>query len=274
MAPPEAWWVYCVVPAGRTLPGGIDGVAAGAPPTLIPAAGLAAVASRVPLDEYGEEALRQNLNDLAWLERMARRHEAVLEQAMAGGEIVPLSVCTIYRGRAQLEAMLTDRAGVLGEALARLAGKSEWGVKAMADPVRLEQHALATNEEARSLAADVTGKSAGAAYVARKQLGALIRDEADRLIADSVRDAHARLEARASGAALLPAQNRELSGLQDEMVLNAAYLVDDGRIEELVALVRELDAEYREVGLSFAVTGPWPAYHFAGRPARPLEAVR
>ena len=101
-----------------------------------------------------------------------------------------------------------------------------------------------------------------------------VRGEVDRLIADGVRDAHARLEACASGAVLLPAQNRELSGLQDEMVLNAAYLVDDGRIEELVATVRELDGEYRDAGLSFAVTGPWPAYHFAGRPARPLEPAR
>jgi hypothetical protein len=274
MAAPEAWWVYCVVPAERTLPDGLEGVAAGAPPTLISVAALAAVASRVPLDEYGEEALKENLNDLGWLERMARRHESVLEQALAGGEIVPLSVCTIYRARAQVQAMLEERAGALGEALARLAGKSEWGVKAMADPMRLEQHALASSEEVRDLAGSVVGKSAGAAYIARKRLGALIRDEVDRLIADGVRDAHARLDACASAAVLLPAQNRELSGLQDEMVLNAAYLVADEHIDELVELVRELEAQYVDVGLGFSVTGPWPAYHFAKPPTGALEAVR
>ena len=38
---------------------------------------LAALLSPVPLAEYGDERLREHLEDISWLERTARAHEAV-----------------------------------------------------------------------------------------------------------------------------------------------------------------------------------------------------
>jgi hypothetical protein len=48
------------------------------------------------------------------------------------------------------------------------------------------------------------------------------------------------------------------------MVLNAAYLVADERAEEFAAAVTGLAAAHP--GVQLALTGPWPAYSFAGQP--------
>jgi hypothetical protein len=46
------------------------------------------------------------------------------------------------------------------------------------------------------------------------------------------------------------------------MVLNAAYLVADERANEFAAAVADLTGRHRFVQLT--LTGPWPAYSFAG----------
>jgi hypothetical protein len=268
----QGWWVYCVVPADREVPHGLAGVGADEPPRLVAAAGLAALASRVALREFGEAPLRENLNDLAWLERIVRAHESVLDSMLDGGAVVPMRVCTIYRDDAQIGEMLESRATLFHDALAWLAGKTEWGVKIVADRTRLEEHARSQSDTARALGEDVTRKPEGGAYLARKKLAALVRDEAGRILNDVVRRTHARLEEWAAGSVVLPAQNRDLSGYEGDMVFNGAYLVEDERVDAFSSVLDELGSEYGPLGLAFDLTGPWPAYNFAD--AAPVREVR
>jgi hypothetical protein len=260
MATAEAWWVYCVVPAHRELPAGLVGLAGGTP-TAVESGPLAAVASPVPLDEFGEGPLREHLNDIDWLERMARTHESVLEQMLRGGPVVPVRVCTIYSSEDQVRAMLAERAAAFEDTLARVEGRAEWGVKALVDRAKLESHAV----EAGALEAEASagaGGGAGAAYIARKRLATKVRDESERLILDTVRQAHSKLAGHAADAVVLPAQNRELSGHVGEMVLNGAYLVTEADHELFTSLVHELDARYDDAGFTLELSGPWPPYNF------------
>lgn len=259
----DGWWVYCVVPADRELPRDVPGIAGDEAPQAIAADGLAAVVSRVPLNEFGEQPLRENLNDLGWLERTVRAHEAVLDAALVAGAVVPMRVCTIYRDDAQVRAMLDDRGDLFRDALARLAGKAEWGVKVVADRERLAAHVREHSDQARALDGDMANRPEGGAYLARKKLAALVRDEADRILDEVLRETHARLEEWASGSVVLPAQSRELAGYEGDMVFNGAYLVEHERVEAFSALLRDLGSQYAPLGLSFDLTGPWPAYNFA-----------
>ena len=219
-------WVYCIVP-------GESG-------------DLRAITREVPEDEFGEEALKQNLNDLAWLERVARDHEAVIEQQLADGPVVPVSLCTIYRSEEQVEEMLRERADQFRDALQRLAGSAEWGVKVLVDPAAL------TRDDA------VPAPSSGLAYIERKRRQARMKADAEALVANTVREIHARLTELAIGSTILPAQNRTLSGHEGEMVMNAAYLVPHERVDELRAAVADAPPAF-----TVQVTGPWPAYNFA-----------
>ncbi len=78
-------------------PADLEGVEPGTSIELISDGELAALVSPVPLPEYGDEQLRVHLEDLAWVERTARRHEDVLEAALREATIVPLRLCTLYR---------------------------------------------------------------------------------------------------------------------------------------------------------------------------------
>jgi hypothetical protein len=189
--------------------------------------------------------LREALEDLDKLEALARAHERVLDDALTGGAIVPFRICTIYSNEDRVREMLERERKPLVETLDRLRGKSEWGVKAYAP-------------EAGPPPA--TAPASGAEYLARKR-AERARVEASRQTLEAATQAvHDRLSAETVGAVLSPPQDRRLTGRAGEMILNAAYLVEDAAVPEFRRLIAELEDSY---GVPLEVTGPWPAYHFS-----------
>jgi hypothetical protein len=251
----DALWAYCVVKAGASL--------ASAELQRVEHGDLVALVSRVPLAEFGEEPLRRNLNDLEWLERVARAHEAVLERALKATTIVPLRLCTIFADEDGVRRMLGREHAALAEALERLEGRQEWGVKLIVERGALEEAARAEIPEPE------TRGGGGGAYMLGRRLERQVRSAADRLAEELAEDVHARLQDWASAAVLNPPQNRDLSGHQGEMLLNGAYLVEDERVERLRALVSELEERHRGLGARLELTGPWPPYNFVPKQDAP-----
>jgi hypothetical protein len=253
----ELLWAYCVARAGDPTPDGVGGVAGGAI-ERIEADGLVAFVGRVPASAFAAEPLRRNLNDLPWLERVARAHEAVLDEAMRAATIVPLRMCTLYESADGVRRMLEHEHDPFVAALDALAGREEWGVKLVVDPERLQSAARAE----RPGADDIAERGEGGAYMLRRRHEREVREAAHALAGDVARQIHARLQDWALDAVTLPAQNRELSGHEGEMLLNAAYLVESDRVAELRDLVSELERRHEDLGARIELTGPWPPYNF------------
>jgi hypothetical protein len=260
-------WAYCVARAGEPLPEGLPGVDASGQVERIEHGQLAALVSRVPLSEFGEDPLRGNLNDLDWLERVARGHEAVLERGLEQATIVPLRLCTIFEDEDGVRRMLEDQRLALSTALEVLSGHQEWSVKLLADGELLEAAARARSPEADALADQLDTRSAGGNYMLRRRLERHVREAADELAVSVADDVHARLQDWASDAVLNPPQNRDLSGHEGEMLLNGAYLVETPKVERLRELVAQLCERHRELGVRLELTGPWPPYNFVPRDA-------
>jgi Gas vesicle synthesis protein GvpL/GvpF len=257
----QGLWAYCVTAAGEPLPENVAAVAGGEL-ERVEARGLAAVVSRVPLGEFGAAPLRENLNDLEWLERVARGHEVVLEQMLAGSTIVPLRLCTIFEGEDSVRDMLEREHDSLTRALETLAGRQEWGVKLIADGERLADEARSRSAEAAALEEELGARTGGGAYMLRRRLERHVREAADGLGAELAEQVHARLQDWAADALVLPPQNPELSGHHGRMLLNGAYLVEAGRVDELRALISELEGRHSALGVGIELTGPWPPYNF------------
>ena len=255
-----ALWAYCVARAADPVPEGLPGVDGEHPVERIEHGGLAALVSAVPLDDYGEQALRRNLNDFPWLERVALGHEAVLEHALAATTIVPLRLCTIFDDEAGVRERLDAQHDAFAEALDALAGREEWSVKLLVDSAALEAAAGAPPAE------PAEPEGSGAAYLLGRRRRRDAREQADHVAAELAEEVHATLRDAAADAVIGRPQNRELSGHEGEMVLNVAYLVERGQVERLRALVVELGERHRELGARLELSGPLPPYNFVPRP--------
>ena len=260
----DAWWTYCVLEASAAESLGVaelDGIEPGTAVEAVREGPLAGLVSRVPLAEYDDERLREHLNDIDWVERAARAHEAVLEAALAHAAIVPMRLCTLYRDHEGLRRFLADESGELRRSLDAVDGRVEWGVKLFADHDRL-QAALAAE---RGDDAGATGEGAG--YLARKQRDRALRAEADELASRCADAVHRRLESLADAARANAVQRPEAHGRDAEMLLNGVYLVERVREDELRALCDELHGEWADAGFELELTGPWPPYNFVSTAA-------
>lgn len=244
-------WVHAVTRGvDRNQLDGLTGVGGG-PVRLIGPASLAAVVSTVDLTEFGEEPLRHNLEDLDWLESVARSHHQVANAVAQLGPVVPTRLATVHLDDAGVAAELTERGVDLTAALDRVDGRVEWGIKAYARPV--------PTGSAEPDGADAD--SPGRAYLRRRRNQLTAADRSQRAAKEGAAQLHSAAGQLAEAARRHPPQDRQLSGTSDSMVLNGAYLVATDRVEEFTAAVRRL-AEERPA-LRVELTGPWPPYSFA-----------
>jgi gas vesicle protein GvpL/GvpF len=232
--------------------------------------GLTALVSDVSLAEYGEAALRENLENLHWLDEVAREHHYVIYAAGRLFPLLPVRLATIYRGDAAVSAALTTRRGQLLDALRRVSGRVEWGVKAYAASEPDAAPELDTAERApaaRELAGlgadrDAGPESgAGLAYLKRRRAQLTSVRESRVAAVNAAQAVHAGLTACAAFTRLRPPQSVQLSGVRLPMLLNAAYLLDAADGATFTAAVAGQATAHPE--LRIELTGPWPPYSFA-----------
>lgn len=260
MSPERGVWMYAITerrhlsaPDGDVDLSWLAGVGGARVRCVTCPAGLAALASDVSLAEFGEAALRRNLENLDWLDEVARQHHYVIDAAARLFPLLPTRLATVYHGDAALCAALASRQGELRGALRRVEGRVEWGVKAYAAP---EADAPAERDTG-------TGGGAGLAYLKRRRAQLTTVREARDAAVNAVQAVHAELTARAADTRLHPPQAAALSGVRLPMLLNAAYLLDKddgGSFSTAVAGQASAHPELR-----IELTGPWPPYSFAAQ---------
>ena len=213
---------------------------------------LQAVVCSVDLDEFGEAALTQHLEDLAWVEEVARRHNEVVWLVAQHATTAPARLVTIFAGDDSVRRMLAERQADLALSLDAVEGCQEWSVKL---------YAAAAPAEAAAPAPVQAGAGSGAAYLQRKKAAAQQRRAASETSTALAEAAYRDLGTAAVASRRLAPQDPRLTGRREPMVLNAAFLVPADRGEEFHAAVRRLDDGGGAV--SAEVAGPWPAYSFA-----------
>lgn len=216
---------------------------------------LQAVVCTVDLEEFGEAALARNLEDLAWLEMVARAHNEVVFAAASSAAVAPMRLVTICSDDDSLATRIEALYDDLVEALDRVEGRAEWSVKAYA----VSEPAVAAEPVTTPDAAPVSG--AGAAYLQRKKQQAEHRRSSSEQTARQGEEVHADLSALAVAARRLPPQDPRLTGRHDTMLLNGAYLVDIEAATQFREAVEHAGQEHP--GVTLEVEGPWPPYSFA-----------
>ncbi|MCB5164270.1 GvpL/GvpF family gas vesicle protein [Streptomyces bambusae] len=255
-------YVYAVTPdVPPPVPGPVLTGVAGRPVGFLrlPGSGPVAFAvSTVPASKWNEHALRAHFEDLEWLQDTARAHHRVVESLAARTTVLPMRMATLYDSRARALEALAGQAETFAVQLARLSGRTEYGVKIYMSPV------------ADAPAPADTDTGPGRAYLQARRVRQRTLQEhygQAQVAADRIAEAGRRW---ADGHACHPVQSGPLTaGTAEENVLNDAYLVAVDRAAQFRAAVE--DAARHLPGVRLEVTGPWAPYSFAAPSTPPPE---
>jgi hypothetical protein len=240
-------------------PAGARGYAGGGPLGLLalPGTGLSAVVQEVPAADFSEEALRLRLADPAELERCARAHHAVVTACAAAGPVVPLPLATLFTGSDRAAAALTGQRARFLAALDRVTGRQEWAVKVYAGPA-------GRSADAAPAPAERPATGPGAAYLARVRGRERDRQARQDAVLRVTEEVHRAAAGFAAAAVRRPPHGAAATGADRPQVLNAAFLVDEGKAAAMVAAVRALAGARAGLDVRVDVSGPWAPYSFTG----------
>jgi hypothetical protein len=260
------YYVYCVAEsvAARELD-------AGALPTAIEdetklewvsGNDLAALASPVPLESYGEEALAEHLADATWTAVRAMRHETVVEYVAKRVSLAPLRFGPIYLERAGIERMLTEKGRELAQIIERLRGREEWGVNVYSDRAALLASITSVSPRLREMVQQAEAASPGQAYLLQKKIETLKVDEARVALNGIIDQIEKKLSEQTDDARRLRILKVEATE-HGELKGKFAFLVKRSEFEQFREAAERLAQEHLAAGVRLELTGPWPAYNFA-----------
>jgi hypothetical protein len=200
--------------------------------------GLTAWFSRVPENEFGER-LASKMEDLEWLAGASVRHQRTVAQIAEVVTVLPARFGTVFTSENSLLQHMQAEKRKLSDALARIEGTEEWGVKLFLNP---------------SPPASPIEAVSGRDYLrAKAMVQVKKRTELDPDVVEFARE----LQAIAADSA--PAG--QVSSGQSNLEWQASFLVrkkDRPKWDRLLKRYATRWADRREI----QCTGPWPPYSF------------
>lgn len=256
------WYLYGIVPHGENewdIDRDLPGISAESGVQIVISGNLGAVVSRVPLSQFGEAVLEEKVQDLHWLEEKVRLHQELLQQIMKERTIIPMKFGTIFQSQERLRDILGEQREHFQALLKNLSGHEEWGVKGYYRQEELHEY-LKSREYSPKLRQGSTGL--GMAYMLRKKF----EQEMDSRAADYSRqigeEAYGRLSGHSVRSTLNKLLNRNVTGREEELFFNGAFLVAKTSQESLLHTVEKFNGEFSNQGIFMEVSGPWPPYSF------------
>ena len=260
----ELIYIYCVTEKAPALEEGDNGI------YFISYKGLYAVVSEALSDEFGEDMLKENLGNMKWIEENVLRHERVIEEVMKNRTVIPFKFATIFKTDENVKALLREHHSEFKETLERLEGMGEWGIKMYYSLDRLKANLIKEDEEIKRIEQEINLSSTGKAYFLKKKRDELIENILNKKINEYGQDSFEKLKALSMGARINKLLPKEVTEREDEMILNAAFLVDKTKLKDFINSINYLKERYSDVGsdvgFDFDYTGPWPPYNFCDLP--------
>jgi gas vesicle protein GvpL/GvpF len=219
---------------------------------------LATVLSRVAAVEYCGPAAEANLQDLAWISPRVCWHQAVVEQVLPFGPILPARFGTLFSSLEILAGFLQEHRQAIGHFLERVTDQEEWSVKGRLDLARSRQH----HEGVQTAQADKRPLSPGLAYLQARRLKMQAKQETNQRLAEDCDSVERELTSLASEVRRLRVLNSETPASDFETIANWAFLLPKTAVPEFRMRIDRANNQQSPCGLSIELSGPWPPYSF------------
>ncbi|MBI2470179.1 MAG: GvpL/GvpF family gas vesicle protein [Planctomycetes bacterium] len=292
-------YTYCLARTPVTFPHAMMGIDDVHEVCSVEHDGIFAVLSHVSLKEYNEEALEKNMTDVAWLAPRAKRHEEVIEFVMAhamsnqnaassptlffshspileerGGEgeqgreviekyytpVIPLRFCTIYKNQKGLFKAIMPHREKIRNFLDYTADKIEWSVKVFCDKTVFLNNNDKNKEQFQT--ANQTSLLPGEAYLLAKKMRKIKEGNFRQDLQMYLKDIDFTLSQFADRYRFLRCADKSIHGRPLDMVMNTAFLVEQQTFNMFKDTLNMLAEKYKDEGLMFELSGPWPPYNF------------
>lgn len=228
----------------------------------IPVSHFFVFAKAVSPEEFSEENLKKNLNDLAWVDLHVRNHIRVIGEIMKSDEVIPFKFGTIFLSEDNLRKFIHDYDTSLTENFTEITGKEEWAVKLYCNREEMIRHLGEVNDEIRTLRQTMEQSAPGKAFLLRRKIAELTEQEVYRVMKTYGQSCFAMLEAVSVKTRVHNLLPKEATERQDEMILNLSFLVEKNRVSDFLAETKSAGKKYENTGIIPEVTGPWPPFSF------------
>lgn len=235
---------------------------------ILPYDELEAVVSKVSLEEFASEEIQKKAQeDLNWIKEKALAHEKVIEKAMWKNNkilnTIPMRFGTIFTDKASLIKALKKDYSKIKEALKRIRGRQEWSVKAyLKDKKVFEQMIKNKNQAIKEKEKEIASMPEGLAYFMEEELKKALSKEIEKELNNITEFFFESLKKQAASSVRNKILEKELTGKSEPMVLNAAYLVPEEKIDDFKKELENLNQQIKTKGFYLEYSGPWPAYNF------------
>jgi hypothetical protein len=209
-----------------------------------------------------------NVQNMDWLAPRATSHQGVVGALhTVASSLLPLPFATLYHRRDALRETLSARRQELLTLLERVAGADEWTLKVFQERAVLEQHVERLSSTFAQAAEEARTAPPGKAYLLRKQLDTLRRDEAVRMSSVHAHEIEEQMRGIASDVIREPIASATAAGRGApegmRAVLKLALLLSRNGRDEHMTRIEEIAERYMPFGYRLEIAGPWPAYSFA-----------
>lgn len=174
--------------------------------------------------------------------------------------VVPMRFCTIYKNTENLfRAVLPHREKILNF-LNYTADKAEWSVKVFCDKTIFMDN-YDRDKTSCAFAGQQTALPGEAYLLAKKML----REKEEKFRVDlrtCLTESDYTLSRHADSYLHLHCTDKAVHGRPLNMVMNSAFLIERKSFGMFKDDLNVLTEKYKEVGLLFECSGPWPPYHF------------
>jgi len=266
----EGLYLYCLREKTKSSPAiSVKGIDGKEEVLTLPFRELEAVVSKISLEEFGSSEIQKKAQEnLPWIKEKALIHEKVIEEAMRKNDkvlsLIPMRFGIIFKEEAKLKETLSKDYSKIKEVLERIEGKQEWSVKLyLKDRKKIEQEVKKGNEIIKEKEKEIASLPEGMGYFMEEELKGVISQEIEKEL-NNIQDlVFESLKKHAVASVKNKILGRELTGRLELMILNAAYLIPEEKIEDFKKEAEDLNQRIEAKGLYFEYTGPWPAYNFS-----------
>jgi len=219
-----------------------------------------------PIGIKGEEVYTVHYKDIAAVVSNSKeKNYEVLEEGITHQKVVEAVMddfCTIPMGFGQVPKSEEDVKGFLIENYAelknqfrKLENKIELGLKVLWKMDAIMRAIVSSNDRIRILNKQISSKPKDSTYKLRIELGKMVAEELERRGKRVASEIYRRLDG-------ISAESKMNKPIGDEMILNAAFLVEKDKEKEFDERVNRIEEDYGDkVMLKYVIS---PPYNFVG----------